>query len=186
VSVRKIRLLGDPILRTPASRVTSFDGELRRLVKDLSDTLVEAGGAGLAAPQIGVLLRVFVYVDTDPVSPTYQQVRHLVNPVAADTSVETATEEEGCLSIPGIFCELARPVRVVANGFSEHEERVSVVGADRIARCFAHEIDHLDGVVFLDRLAPDERRRAMREIREMLLNGENVVVKRSPHGGVVG
>ena len=113
MSVRKIRLLGDPILRTPASCVTSFDGELRRLVKDLSDTLVEAGGAGLAAPQIGVLLRVFVYVDADPVSPTYQQVRHLVNPVAADTSVETATEEEGCLSIPDIFGDVTRPARVV-------------------------------------------------------------------------
>src|SRR5438552_273929 len=94
LSIRPIRILGDPVLRTTASPVTSYDGELRRLVKDLGDTLLDAGGAGLAAPQIGVLLRVFVYIDADPTSPTYLGVRHLVNPVSTDESPEMVTDEE--------------------------------------------------------------------------------------------
>lgn len=186
MSVRKIRIFGDPVLRTKATPVDDFDASLRRLVQDLGDTLVDASGAGLAAPQIGVSLRVFAFVDADEESPSYGEVRHLVNPELRDVSDDTMLDEEGCLSIPGLYYPLARPQRLVARGFDAHGEPVEVAGSDRLARALAHETDHLDGVLFIDRLPPEERKRALREIREMQMAGENVVVKRSPHGGVIG
>lgn len=186
VSIRNIRVFGDPVLRTKAAPVDDFDASLRRLVQDLGETLVDASGAGLAAPQIGVSLRVFVFVDADEASPAYGEVRHLVNPEIREPSTETVVDEEGCLSIPGLYYELARPQRLVACGFDVHGEPVEIAGTNRLARALAHETDHLDGVLFIDRLPPDERKRAMRDIREMQMAGEDIVVKRSPHGGVVG
>jgi peptide deformylase len=186
MAVRPIRVVGDPVLRAKAAPVDAYGGELEALVRDLADTLVDAGGAGLAAPQIGVLLRVFVYVDLDPESPTYHEVKHLVNPDIVEASDDTVVDQEGCLSIPGLYYDLARPRRVVARGLDAHGEPLSIEGTERTARCLAHETDHLDGVLFLDRLDPDTRKRAMAEVRELILAGEDVVVKRSPHGGVVG
>jgi peptide deformylase len=186
VTVRTIRVFGDPVLRTQATAVDDFDASLRRLVGDLGETLVDAGGAGLAAPQIGVSLRVFVFVDSDPESPAFGEVRHLVNPELRDVSQETVLDEEGCLSIPGLYYELARPQRLVARGFDAHGEPLAIAGSDHLARALAHETDHLDGVLFIDRLPPDERKRALREIREMQMAGEDIVVKHSPHRGVIG
>ncbi|HVM07754.1 MAG TPA: peptide deformylase [Acidimicrobiales bacterium] len=175
MTIRRIRTYGDPVLRQRAAEVVDFDASLRRLVTDLSDTLTEAGGAGLAANQIGVTQRVFTYVRNG-------EMHHLVNPVLeVAPGEEELLDGEGCLSIPGLTYELARPRRIVARGFDQYGAPVEIEGTDRIARAFAHETDHLDGVLFIDRLPPDERKRAKAEIREMLLAGEDVRVGRSPH-----
>ena len=163
--------------------VTDFDRGLRRLVGDLSETLADAGGAGLSAPQIGVNLRVFTYVVIDQTMDEYGSMGHIVNPVLVEQSSDEVTDHEGCLSIPGLEYELARSRRVVAEGFDMQGEPLRIEGTERLARCLAHETDHLDGVLFIDRLDREERKRAMREIRELVLAGENVRVKRSPHDG---
>jgi peptide deformylase len=183
VAVRPIRLFGDPLLRTKCVPVADFDKGLRRVVADLAETLADAGGAGLAAPQIGVNLRVFTYVVTDKSDPEYASMGHIVNPVLVERSAEEVTDVEGCLSIPGLEYELARSQRVVAEGFDMHGEPLRIEGTERLARCFAHETDHLDGVLFIDRLDPDARKRAMKEIRELVMAGETLQVKRSPHSG---
>lgn len=184
MAVRPLRIYGDPLLRTKANEVVDFDGGLRRLVKDLSDTLEDANGAGLAAPQIGVNLRVFAYVITDQAMEGYGVMHHIINPELVEQSGDMVTDIEGCLSIPGLEYELARAQRVVAEGFDMHGEPLRIEGTERLARCLAHETDHLDGVLFIDRLDPEQRRRAMRQIREMVLAGEDVRVKQSPHAGL--
>jgi peptide deformylase len=178
LATKTIRILGDPVLRTKAVEVVDFDRSLRRLVADLADTMLDANGAGLAAPQIGVGLRVFTYLRRDAED---DEVGHLVNPVMVEVDAEEVEDEEGCLSIPGITYPLRRSRRVVARGFDSHGEPIEVVGTDRLARALLHETDHLDGVVFLDRLDPETRRRALAELRERMLDGGEIVVKDSPH-----
>jgi peptide deformylase len=185
MAVRPIRIFGDPVLRSTAEPVTDFDGSLRRLVTDLSETLADAAGAGLAAPQIGVGLRVFAYVVTDQSMEEFCSMGHVVNPVLVDQSQEGIEDSEGCLSLPGLEYGLERPGRVVAEGFDQHGEPVRIEGTERLARCLAHETDHLDGVLFIDRLDPVTRRRALQEVRERVLAGEDVQVKRSPHPGLL-
>jgi peptide deformylase len=174
VPVQPIRLFGDPVLRTPAVEVTDFDKELRRLVSDLTDTMLDAPGAGLAAPQIGVGLRVFTwYVDGE--------VGHLVNPTL-DLSEELQDGPEGCLSIPDLTFDCKRALRVVAKGWDMHGEPVVVEGSELLARAIQHETDHLDGVLFVDRLDREARKAAMRAIREADWFGESApTVKVSPH-----
>src|SRR6266581_2728475 len=120
VAVKPIRLFGDPVLRTPAEPVRDFDTELRKLVKDLTETMVDAPGTGLAAPQIGVGLRVFTYHVED-------EFGHLINP-SLDLSDETETGEEGCLSIPGLAFPTERALRTVAKGYNVYGEPVTVEG----------------------------------------------------------
>jgi peptide deformylase len=176
LSVTPIRLFGDPVLRTPADPVVDFDKELRTLVADLTDTLLDAAGAGLAAPQIGVGLRVFVF-DVDDV------VGHLVNPVLSFPDEEEQDGQEGCLSIPGVYYDTKRRLNVVAKGFNEYGDPVQIVGVGTMARCVQHETDHLDGVLFLDRLDAAARKAAMKEIRAAGWYGDSPpVVKLSPHG----
>ncbi len=158
MAVQPIRLFGDPVLRTPAAPVVDFDAELRALVRDLTDTMLEAPGAGLAAPQLGVGLRVFTwYVDGE--------LGHLVNPQLT-LSEELQQGEEGCLSIPDLTFDCTRARQVVARGFDMHGEPLTVEGTDLLARAVQHETDHLDGVLFVERLDAETRRRAMRAIRE--------------------
>ena len=172
--VQQIRLFGDPVLRTPAEPVRDFDKELRTLVKDLTDTMIDAPGVGLAAPQIGVGLRVFTYYVDD-------ELGHLVNP-SLDLSDEEQEGEEGCLSFPGLAYPTKRALRVVAKGWNMHGDPVTVEGSDLLARCVQHETDHLDGVLFIDRLDRETRKLALREIRESDWAGEPApVVKVSPH-----
>jgi peptide deformylase len=185
MALRPIRIVGDPVLRSTAEPVTDFDGSLRRLVTDLTETLADAAGAGLAAPQLGVGLRVFAYVVTDQSMEEYGSMGHVVNPVLVEQSSDTIEDAEGCLSLPGLEYELARPGRVVAEGFDQHGEPLRIEGTERLARCLAHETDHLDGVLFIDRLDPVTRRRALQEVRERVLAGEDVRVKRSPHSGLL-
>jgi peptide deformylase len=173
VAVQPIRLFGDPVLRTPAVAVTDFDAELRRLVRDLTETMMDAPGSGLAAPQIGVGLRVFTwYVDGE--------LGHLVNPDLT-LSAEEQHGEEGCLSIPDLTFDCTRALSVVARGFDVHGEPVVVEGSDLLARAIQHETDHLDGVLFVDRLDPVTRKQAMRAIRESEWFGAPPTVRLSPH-----
>jgi len=174
VSIKTIRFFGDPVLRTPAEPVTEFDAELRRLVADLADTMQDAPGLGLAAPQIGVGLRVFTYYVDD-------QLGHLINP-DLDLSKDEETDDEGCLSFPGLAYPTKRSYGVVAKGFDMHGEPVTIEGSGLLARCVQHETDHLDGILFIDRLDPEQRKMAMKEIRASEWWGEQApLVKVSPH-----
>jgi len=174
VSIKDIRLFGDPVLRTAAAEVTDFDKQLRVLVKDLEDTMLDAPGAGLAAPQIGVGLRVFTYW-VDGV------LGHLVNPVL-DLSDDEQDGPEGCLSIPGLAFDTRRALSVVAKGQNMWGEPVVLEGTQLLARCVQHETDHLDGILFLDRLDPEARREAMRAIRAAEWFAEDPPeVRISPH-----
>ena len=174
MAIRPIRLFGDPVLRTPAATVVDFDADLRALVTDLTDTMREAPGAGLAAPQIGVGLRVFTYwVDGE--------LGHLVNPVLT-LSEDVQDGDEGCLSIPGLAFRTQRARSVVATGQNMYGEPVTLSGSNLMARCVQHETDHLDGVLFLDRLDSPTRRSALRAIREAAWAEQAAVrVKVSPH-----
>ena len=175
MSVQPLRLFGDPVLRTPAAAVMTFDAELRRLVADLTDTMHEERGVGLAAPQLGVGLRVFAY-------DCAGFAGYLVNPTFEPVGDEEQVGPEGCLSIPGLFWDCRRHLHVVAHGFDMYGEPVTVEGSEMLARCIQHEVDHLDGVLFVDRLDPETRKQAMAEIRSAeWFGGPPPLVKVSPH-----
>ena len=175
MAIRDIRLFGDPILRPPAEPVTDFDKQLRALVKDLTQTLDDAQGAGLAAPQIGVGLRVFAYA-------VGSERGYLVNPDLGFPDEQEQEGEEGCLSFPGIYYDVRRRLNTVARGFTDRGDPVQLVGTEILARCFQHETDHLDGVLFIDRLDPEQKKLAMRAIREAEWSGMAVPeLRTSPH-----
>ncbi len=161
MTVRQLRYLGDPILRTPCDPVTRFDAALARLIGDLLDTVREPGRAGLAANQIGSGLAAFAYnVDG--------QVGYLINPRIVELSGRMGGPE-GCLSVPGVTAERHRAASAVAEGVDLSREPVIVAGTGELARCLQHETDHLRGELFIDGLDDDERRRVMRQIyREQL------------------
>jgi peptide deformylase len=175
MSILPVRLIGDPVLRRPAEPVTDFDAELRALVADLRETLADKQGAGLAAPQLGVSRRVFVF------APQLHEgdLDHLVNPVLDFPDDEEQDGPEGCLSIPGIYLDTQRRLNVVAKGFTELGDPVQVVGGGLLARCIQHETDHLDGVLFVDRQRPEQQQRLLATIREAAWH--DAVVKVSPH-----
>jgi peptide deformylase len=174
MAVVPIRLFGDPVLREKAAPVTTFDAELRRLVRDLTDTMLDAPGVGLAAPQLGVSLRVFTYNVDDVVG-------HLINPELS-LSEEVQDGPEGCLSLPGLEFDCVRAEQVVARGMNMYGDLVTIEGSDLLARCIQHETDHLDGVLFIDRLDPASRKAAMKEIRQAEWAGQAApTVKMSPH-----
>jgi peptide deformylase len=156
---RMIRYLGDPILKTPASPVTRFGKSLRGLIDDLMDTVAVPGRAGLAAPQIGVGLRAFSY-NIDGRSG------YVLNPELVEVVGEQHEGEEGCLSVPGLYYPTPRGMSATVRGVDERNEPVLVSGTEQMARCLQHEVDHLDGVLYLDRLDAATRRQAMREVRE--------------------
>lgn len=158
MAIQEIRFFGDPVLTTPAAEVVDFDKELRNLVVDLTETMLDAPGAGLAAPQIGVGLRVFVW-DVD------EALGHLINPVLT-LSQEMQEGEEGCLSFPELRYETPRAMRAVAQGFNMYGEPITVEGTEFLARALQHETDHLNGILFIDKLSKDDRKLAMKEIRE--------------------
>jgi peptide deformylase len=179
MAIQEIRLFGDPVLVTPASPVLDFDKELRTLVSDLIDTMLDAPGAGLAAPQIGVPLRVFTWYVDDAIG-------HLVNPTLT-LSQELQDGDEGCLSFPEIRFETPRAMRAVAQGFNMHGEPITVEGSQFLARALQHETDHLDGIVFIDRLSKSDRKAAMKQIRDTewfssaIDQGISPTIKVSPH-----
>lgn len=158
MTIRALRLIGDPVLRTECDPVTRFDDALARLVDDLLETVREPGRAGLAANQIGSSLAVFSYNVDD-------EFGYLINPriVELDGSQDGL---EGCLSVPGIWAERQRAANAVAEGVNLRQEPVVVAGTGELARCLQHETDHLRGVLFIDGLEAPERRRVMRQLRQ--------------------
>ncbi|MGV9818195.1 peptide deformylase [Nocardia xishanensis] len=179
MTIQPVRLFGDPILRARAAEVTEFDRELRQLVADLTDTMEDDGGVGMAAPQIGVGLRVFVYDTGDAAG-------HLVNPTYTVVGEEEQVGPEGCLSIPGLRYDTRRALRVRASGFDMHGKPVEFAAEKLLARCVQHETDHLDGVLFIDRLDPASRKEAMRTIRESDWFVSGITVRDSRGAGQAG
>ena len=150
----KIELLGAEVLRTPAAEVEEVDDELRRLIDDMFETMYEAEGVGLAGPQVGVSRRVIVVdVHDDGLKPFA-----LINPRVVEASKETDKGEEGCLSIPGLSAAVERPAHVAVEGLDRDGNPLRVEGGGLLARCLQHEIDHLDGVLFIDRVSPLKRK----------------------------
>ena len=159
MTIRPIREVGDPVLRTPSDEVRAFDRDVAGLVRDLLETVDHPGRAGLAAPQIGVSVRAFSY-NIDGV------IGHMLNPVIVELSEETQDGDEGCLSVPGIWAPTVRAMHAVVEGFDVHGEPLKLEGSGLMARCLQHEVDHLDGKLFLDRLTGDARKSALRALRD--------------------
>lgn len=160
MSKLSIRIFGDPVLRETADPVTEFDERLRQLADDMLETMRAAGGLGLAANQVGVLKRLFTWE-----VPHEERHGALVNPQVAETSEDTEEGEEGCLSFPGLFYPTERPLRVRLHAHDVHGDEVTVDGEGLLARILLHEIDHLNGILFIDHLARHDRKDAMRRIR---------------------
>ncbi len=175
MAILPIRTFGDPVLRQRARPVEEVTDVHRRLVADMLETMREAPGVGLAAPQVGVLERVFVW-EVDG--------RHgaLFNPVVVSRSDEKVTGEEGCLSIPGLAYDVERHASVAVEGLDENGRPLSIDAGDDdfLARVFQHEIDHLDGVLFLDRLPEEARKEAMRTLRDKILGLPGAPVESVP------
>ncbi len=159
MSTYTIRVFGDPVLKQRAKDVTDVDGALARVVNTMVDTMYDASGVGLAAPQVGVQKRLFTFdVGEGP------QV--LINPVIAEATGEWAYDE-GCLSIPGFHFEIVRPKVVTITGIDLDGDEVVIEGDELLGRVFLHELDHLDGVLMIDRLDPDQRKLALRALRDV-------------------
>jgi peptide deformylase len=158
---REIRVVGDPVLRTPCDPITSVDDRVRSLVADLIETVDQEGRAGLAANQIGVGLRAFSWNIDD-------EVGYVLNPRIVEISEDFQDGDEGCLSVPGLWFPTRRAwyARVVGEDLDGNE--VVVEGTELMARCLQHEVDHLDGHLYLDRLERSVRKKAMRVIRDQL------------------
>ncbi len=158
MAVRSIRLFGDPVLKTKCESVVQFDEQLRSLVQDLIDTTQLPGRAGVAAPQIGVGLRVFSYhVD--------KKVGYLINPELIELFGEKKLIDEGCLSVPGLWHKTPRYESAIARGYDVEGNLIEISGSGLLAQALQHECDHLDGLLYLDRLEPDERKLAMKALR---------------------
>jgi peptide deformylase len=162
-TARPITMYGEEVLHRPCEPVTSFDHELAALIDDMFASMYAARGVGLAANQIGVGLRVFVYDCPDATGE--RQVGHLVNPVLQPTSpfAGLVAEAEGCLSVPGPRADLPRPAVATANGFDLNGNPITVSGAGTLARCLQHETDHLNGIVYVDHLSEQRRREILAE-----------------------
>jgi peptide deformylase len=158
-----VRLFGDPVLRQRASEVEELDGDLARLASTMIDTMYEAIGLGLAAPQVGVLKRMYVY-------DLGEGPQVLVNPEIVDSSGEW-TYDEGCLSLPGMQFEIVRPKLVTVRGVDLDGNEVVFEGDELMGRLIQHEIDHLDGTMLIERLDPDRRKEALREWRRAQVDG---------------
>ncbi|QLD12846.1 peptide deformylase [Microbacterium oleivorans] len=159
MAVRNIRFFGDPVLKSPAARITAIDDGVRSLVRDLLETVELPGRAGVAAPQIGVGLRAFSY-NVDGV------IGYILNPRLVEASGEPSLIGEGCLSVPGLWHDTLRHPYARAVGMDLDGEELVLEGEGLMAQALQHECDHLDGILYLDRLTPAERRVAMREVRE--------------------
>jgi peptide deformylase len=176
-------MYGDPVLRQRASEVDSIDGQLKQLADDMFHTMYEAPGVGLAAPQVGVQKRMFVYDANDDLGP-----RAIVNPVLSEASGEWSFDE-GCLSVPGLSWPIVRPKEVHLTGYDLDGNEVSLEADEFLARVFQHEVDHLDGVLLIERLDDDQRKEAKRILRTRALGlpgGESASARADQGGSPVG
>ncbi len=159
MSVRQIRVFGDPVLRSVCAPIDDIDDGVRALVQDLLDTVALPGRAGVAAPQIGVALRAFSYnIDGD--------IGYVLNPVLAEVRGEPQPTGEGCLSVPNLWHDALRHPWARVVGIDLDGAEVVLEGEGLLAQALQHETDHLDGMLYLSRLSPDDRKAAMRQIRE--------------------
>lgn len=165
MALRDIVLLGDPVLRREADEVTSFDDDLRTLVRDMFETMYHAEGIGLAAPQIGLSQRIIV-VDLRREERPEERLA-IVNPRVVWESSETEKEPEGCLSIPGLEEVVERPAAVRVEGFDPTGEPLSIEADELFGRALQHEIDHVDGILFLDRVTPLKRRMLLKKWKKL-------------------
>jgi peptide deformylase len=169
-----IRVVGDPVLRQPTEEIAEIDGTLAQLAQDMLTTMYEAPGVGLAAPQIGVRKRMFVYdVGEGP--------RVVVNPVITEKQGEW-TYEEGCLSVPGLSWPIVRAKQVHLVGRDLDGNEIAIDADELEARCLQHEVDHLDGRLLLERLDPDTRKEALRSIRERAMTAQDTAPGRRQDG----
>ncbi len=152
---RTILYLGNPVLREKAREVSEINGEIAQLAEDLKETMLAAPGIGLAAPQIGLSLRVIAYVANPREEDEEPKAEVLINPRVVEASDETEAETEGCLSLPTLQAEVERPAEVLVEGVTVDGDVVQIEASGLLARIFLHEIDHLDGVVFIDRADPE-------------------------------
>lgn len=159
----QIRIIGDPVLKQRAADVTKVDGSFVRLVDDMFTTMYDAPGVGLAAPQVGVQQRFFVYDYED-------RPGIIVNPTIVEARGE-ATFAEGCLSVPGLSWDIVRPAEIHVTGFDLDGHEVDLELSDYAARVFEHEIDHLDGVLLVEHLTDEQRKEARKALRELRLRG---------------
>lgn len=169
--IMPIRILGDPVLREPAKPVTTFDRTLRTLRDDMLETMYDAPGVGLAGPQVGISLRVFTF-DDGQTGPSF-----MANPVLSGDEGELL-EEEGCLSIPGPYHETKRYARIMCSGQDVDGAPLELTGEGLLARIFQHETDHLDGMLFIDRLDEEGRRSVLAELRRIELGLDDPPSKR--------
>jgi peptide deformylase len=159
-----IRIFGDPVLKKRADDVVDIDGRLARLAEDMLVTMYDAPGLGLAAPQVGVQKRLFVYdIGEGP--------RTLVNPIISEARGEWSYDE-GCLSVPGMSFEIIRPKEIHLTGYDLDGNEVSIEADELLARLFQHELDHLDGVLLLEHLDDDQRKAAMKELRHRVVQDD--------------
>lgn len=168
MAVRDIRLWPDPVLSRPTERVTEITPEIQKLIDDMAETMYDDDGIGLAAPQVGVSLRVLV-MDVAPKEEQGPNLVALINPDIVEREGET-TYDEGCLSFPGLSVEVRRAAKVRVKALDRQGEPVELEAEGLPAICLQHEIDHLDGVVFIDRVSPLKRRLALREYRRLMQN----------------
>lgn len=174
----EIRLMGDPVLRQRAAEITDIDGRVARMVDDMLPAMYEAEGIGLAAPQVGIQRRLFVYDLHEGDGP-----QTLVNPEIVETDGES-TYSEGCLSVPGLTFDIVRPKQVHLVGRDLDGNEVSIEADDLQARLFQHELDHLDGVLLIDHLDKPERKAALREWRTHLAQLQSGANGRAASGPV--
>jgi peptide deformylase len=158
-----IRLYGDPVLKQRAAEVPDIDGTIVRLTEGMIETMYEARGLGVAAPQVGVQKRIFVYDLNEGDGP-----KVIVNPSISEATGEW-THEEGCLSIPGLYWPIVRPKQVHLTGRDLDGNEISIEADELLARMFQHELDHLDGTLLLERLDGDQRKQALRDLRSRML-----------------
>lgn len=172
---QKIRQFGDPVLNTKATDVTDIDGRFVKLCDTMFTTMYDAPGIGLAAPQVGVQKRFFVYdFDDNP--------GVLINPVIEESDGEWLYEE-GCLSVPGLSFEIVRPKQILVSGIDIDGNEIQIEADELMSRLIQHEIDHLDGVLLLEHLDDDQRRAALTELRDRQLRAEAERAARSVGGG---
>lgn len=155
-----IRLYGDPVLKQRAAEITDVDGAIKKLADAMVDTMYAAPGLGLAAPQVGVQKRLFVYDLDDGEGP-----KTIVNPTISEARGEW-TYDEGCLSVPGLYFPIVRPKEVHLTGWDLDGREVSIEADELLARLFQHELDHLDGTLLLEHLDADTRKAALRTLRQ--------------------